>query len=51
MKKENKNWLDFILDIQEEQAACRHKKTICLNEEGSAGVFCVDCGKRITHET
>lgn len=29
---------------------CKHKETIALNEEGNAGVYCVDCGSRLTTE-
>lgn len=29
---------------------CTHQKTVCLNEEGNAGVFCADCGECITRE-
>ena len=26
---------------------CPHKKTVCMNEEGNAGVFCTNCGEKI----
>jgi len=29
---------------------CQHKKTVAINEEGHAGVFCVDCGEQIEKE-
>lgn len=29
---------------------CLHKKTVCINEEGNAGVFCVDCGEQLEKE-
>jgi len=29
---------------------CSHTKTICVNEEGNAGVFCVDCGEQLEKE-
>ena len=29
---------------------CEHPKTVCVNEEGSAGVFCSDCGKQLEKE-
>ena len=29
---------------------CPHKSTVALNEEGNAGIFCVDCGKKISNE-
>lgn len=27
--------------------SCEHKKTVCINEEGNAGVFCADCGEQL----
>jgi len=29
---------------------CPHKKTVAINEEGHAGVFCVDCGEQLEKE-
>ena len=29
---------------------CPHEKTTTINEEGNAGIFCVDCGEQISHE-
>ena len=29
---------------------CSHKTTVALNEEGNAGIYCVDCGKKISSE-
>ena len=29
---------------------CLHKKTTTINEEGNAGIFCVDCGEQLSHE-
>jgi len=26
---------------------CEHPKTICVNEEGAAGVFCADCHEQL----
>ena len=26
---------------------CPHKKTVAINEEGHAGVYCVDCGEKL----
>ena len=26
---------------------CQHKKTVAINEEGHAGVYCVDCGEQL----
>jgi len=30
--------------------SCEHPKTVCINEEGNAGVFCADCGKQLEQE-
>lgn len=30
--------------------SCKHKKTVCINEEGNAGVFCADCGEQLEKE-
>jgi len=29
---------------------CPHKHTVAINEQGHAGVYCVDCGKRLERE-
>ena len=29
---------------------CSHPKTVCINEEGNAGVLCADCGKQLEKE-
>jgi len=29
---------------------CPHKSTVALNEEGNAGIYCSDCGKKISNE-
>ena len=29
---------------------CSHPKTVCINEEGRAGVFCVDCHEQLEEE-
>jgi len=34
----------------EEQAECPHKKTVAINEEGHAGVYCSDCGEQVERE-
>ena len=26
---------------------CQHKNTVALNEEGHAGIYCVDCGEKL----
>ena len=31
-------------------AKCQHKKTVALNEEGHAGVYCSDCGEQLERE-
>ena len=30
--------------------SCSHAKTVCINEEGNAGVFCADCGEQLEKE-
>ena len=29
---------------------CQHKKTVAINEEGYAGVYCSDCGEQLEKE-
>ena len=29
---------------------CEHPKTVCINEEGNAGVFCAECGEQLEKE-
>jgi len=29
---------------------CPHKKTVAINEEGHAGVYCTDCGEQLEKE-
>ena len=29
---------------------CPHKSTVALNEEGNAGIYCSDCGEKISGE-
>jgi len=29
---------------------CPHKKTVAINEEGHAGVYCVNCGEQLEKE-
>lgn len=31
-------------------AKCPHKKTVAINEEGHAGVYCVNCGEQLEKE-
>ncbi len=31
-------------------ARCPHKKTVAINENGNAGVFCASCGKKLEEE-
>ena len=33
-----------------EKDKCPHKKTVAINEEGHAGVYCVFCGEKISGE-
>jgi len=30
--------------------SCEHPKTVCVNEEGNAGVFCSDCHEQLERE-
>ena len=32
------------------QITCKHTKTVCINEEGNAGVLCAYCGKQLDKE-
>lgn len=32
------------------RAKCPHKATVALNEEGHAGIYCSDCGEKISGE-
>lgn len=34
----------------DEKKPCPHKKTVAINEEGHAGVYCVDCGEQLEKE-
>jgi len=36
--------------IQIKQSKCQHKKTVAINEEGHAGIYCVDCGEQLEKE-
>jgi len=36
-----------ILKTQIRVINCSHKKTVAMNEEGHAGVYCVDCGEKL----
>ena len=36
-----------LRQIIDDLHTCPHKKTVCINEEGNAGVFCVDCHRRV----
>ena len=33
--------------IQIKQSKCPHKKTVAINEEGHAGIYCSDCGEKL----
>jgi len=49
-----KNMESIIKDTEEDInypiPKCKHKKTVILNEEGHAGIFCVNCGEQLSHE-
>jgi len=32
------------------EGECPHKKTVAINEEGHAGVYCADCGEQLEKE-
>lgn len=36
--------------IHEVEESCPHTKTVAINEEGHAGVFCVDCEEKLEKE-
>ena len=44
-KKFAKHLLKFSQLISENK--CQHKKTVAINEEGHAGVYCSDCGEKL----
>jgi len=33
-----------------EKTKCPHKNTVAINEEGHAGIYCVNCGEQIEKE-
>jgi len=33
-----------------EKDKCQHQETVAINEEGHAGVYCVNCGKQVEKE-
>ena len=35
---------------KEVELKCQHKKTVAINEEGHAGIYCTDCGKQLEKE-
>ena len=37
-------------EIQIKQSKCPHKKTVAINEEGHAGIYCIFCGKQLEKE-
>ena len=45
--KEMQKEFDEILNSKK---PCKHTRTVCINEEGNAGVFCADCGKQLEKE-
>lgn len=36
--------------LAQKEAKCKHKNTVAINEEGHAGIFCSDCGKKLEDE-
>ena len=38
---------NLIFELNE---PCEHPKTVCVNEEGNAGVFCADCHEQLEKE-
>ena len=36
--------------IHEIENKCQHKVTIAINEEGYAGIYCVDCDEQLEKE-
>jgi len=50
--KSNKNLRKTLIRDKEtvKKNECQHQKTIAINEEGNAGIFCVDCGEQIEKE-
>lgn len=42
--------LKHTFNNRKQKESCLHNKTIALNEEGHAGIFCIDCGERIKNE-
>ena len=41
-KKKRKKLLEVV--------KCSHKKTVTINEEGHAGIFCSECGEQLAKE-
>jgi Zn finger protein HypA/HybF involved in hydrogenase expression len=39
--------VEFWLKEIEKERGCTHKKTVSLNEEGHAGIFCVNCNEKL----
>lgn len=44
------NMSNLIKAVIKKALKCSHKKTVALNEEGHAGVYCVDCGEKLEKE-
>jgi len=45
-------WCGYPLEVigYYKKTKCPHKHTVAINEEGHAGVFCLDCGKQLAKE-
>ena len=41
------NMSNLIKIVIKKVLKCQHKKTVAINEEGHAGVYCVDCGEKL----
>ena len=36
--------------VEDGDIECPHSDTVCINEEGNAGIFCVRCGEKLGNE-
>ena len=39
--------MDKVAKMLKKRRNCPHKKTVALNEEGHAGIYCVACGEKL----
>ena len=42
--------LSNLMSINLPKDECQHQETVAINEEGHAGVYCVDCGEQLEKE-